>query len=215
MINCYAFGAVPRFAQGLVRDLRVRWALEEAGLPYRVTLVGEYEGVMPLSTYRAIQPFGQVPAIEDGNLRLFESGAIVLHVAERSDTLLPADPAVRAQAIQWIFAALNTIEIPIERLAEIDLFHPDERWAKERRPAAVEFVRRRLATLASCLDGREHLVGSFTAADILMVSVLRVLRHTDLLEEEPVLVAYKQRCEARPAFQKALADQMATFGTAA
>ena len=215
MINCYAFGAVPRFAQGLVRDLRVRWALEEAGLPYRVTLVGEYEGVMPLSTYRAIQPFGQVPAIEDGNLRLFESGAIVLHVAERSDTLLPADPAVRAQAIQWIFAALNTIEIPIERLAEIDLFHPDERWAKERRPAAVEFVRRRLATLASCLDGREHLVGSFTAADILMVSVLRVLRHTDLLEEEPVLVAYKQRCEARPAFQKALADQMATFATAA
>ena len=215
MINCYAFGAVPRFAQGLVRDLRVRWALEEAGLPYRVTLVGEYEGVMPLSTYRAIQPFGQVPAIEDGYLRLFESGAIVLHVAERSDTLLPADPAVRAQAIQWIFAALNTIEIPIERLAEIDLFHPDERWAKERRPAAVEFVRRRLATLASCLDGREHLVGSFTAADILMVSVLRVLRHTDLLEEEPVLVAYKQRCEARPAFQKALADQMATFATAA
>ena len=215
MINCYAFGAVPPFAQGLVRDLRVRWALEEAGLPYRVTLVGEYEGVMPLSTYRAIQPFGQVPAIEDGNLTLFESGAIVLHVAERSDALLPADPAARAQVIQWMFAALNTIEIPIERLAEIDLFYPDERWAKERRPAAVEFVRRPLTTLASCLDGREHLVGTFTAADILMVSVLRVLRHTDLLEEQPVLVAYKQRCEARPAFRKALADQMATFATAA
>jgi glutathione S-transferase len=215
MINCYAFRAVPPFAQGLVRDLRVRWALEEAGLPYRVTLVGEYEGATPLSTYRAVQPFGQVPAIEDGNLTLFESGAIVLYVAERSDTLLPADPAVRAQVIQWMFAALNTIEIPIERLAEIDLFYPDERWAKERRPAAVEFVRRRLATLASCLDGRDHLIGSFTAADILMVSVLRVLRHTDLLEEEPVLVAYKQRCEARPAFQKALADQMATFATAA
>jgi len=215
MINCYAFGAVPPFAQGLVRDLRVRWALEEAGLPYRVTLVGEYEGAMPLSTYRAIQPFGQVPAIDDGNLTLFESGAIVLHVAERSDALLPADPAARAQVIQWMFAALNTIEIPVERLAEIDLFYPDERWAKERRPATIEFVRRRLMTLASCLDGREHLVGTFTAADILMVSVLRVLRHTDLLEEQPVLAAYKQRCEARPAFRKALADQMATFATAA
>jgi glutathione S-transferase len=114
-----------------------------------------------------------------------------------------------------MFAALNTIEIPIERLAEIDLFYPDERWARERRPAAVEFVRRRLATLASCLYGRDHLVGAFSAADILMVSVLRVLRHTDLLDEEPVLVAYKQRCEARPAFQKALTDQMATFATAA
>ena len=215
MINCYAFGAVPPFAQGLVRDLRVRWALEEAGLPYRVTLVGEYEGAMPLSTYRAIQPFGQVPAIDDGNLTLFESGAIVLHVAERSDALLPADPAARAQVIQWMFAALNTIEIPVQRLAEIDLFYPDERWAKERRPAAIEFVRRWLMTLASCLDGREHLVGTFTAADILMVSVLRVLRHTDLLEEQPVLAAYKQRCEARPAFRKALADQMATFATAA
>jgi glutathione S-transferase len=215
MINCYAFGAVPPFAQGLVRDLRVRWAIEEAGLPYRVTLIGDHEGVMPRSAYRAVQPFGQVPAIEDGNLTLFESGAIVLYVGERSDALLPADPAARAQVIQWMFAALNTIEVPIQQLAAIDLFHPDERWAKERRPAAVEFVRTRLATLASCLDGREHLVDAFTAADILMVSVLRILRHTDLLERDPVLVAYKQRCEARPAFRKALADQMATFAPAA
>jgi glutathione S-transferase len=215
MINCYAFGAVPPFAQGLVRDLRVRWALEEAGLPYRVTLIGDREGAIPRSTYRAVQPFGQVPAIEDGHLTLFESGAIVLYVAERSDTLLPDDPPARAHAIQWMFAALNTIEVPIQQLAAIDLFHADEHWAKERRPAVVESVRGRLAALASCLNGRDHLVGSFSAADILMTSVLRILRHTDLLEGERVLVAYKQRCEARPAFKKALADQMAVFASAA
>jgi glutathione S-transferase len=215
MINCYAFGAVPPFAQGLVRDLRVRWALEEAGVPYRVTLVGDHEGTMPRSAYRAVQPFGQVPAIEDGSLTLFESGAIVLYVAERSDTLLPADPAVRAHVIQWMFAALNTVEVPIMRLAEIDLFNPDERWAKERRPAAVQFVRNCLAALAGSLDGHQYLVGSFSAADILMTSVLRILRHTDLLNDEPALVAYKERCEARPAFEKALADQMAVFANAA
>ena len=212
MINCYAFGSVPPFAQGVVRDLRVRWALEEAGLAYRVTLVGEREGAMSPSGYRAIQPFGQVPAIEDGHLTLFESGAIVLYVAQRSDALLPDDPPARAHVIQWMFAALNTIEVPIQRLAEIDLFHPDESWAKQRRPAAVESVRKRLAELASRLDGRDHLVDSFSAADILMTSVLRILRHTDLLDEEPALVAYKQRCEARPAFTQALAGQMAAFG---
>src|SRR5437867_3360768 len=212
MINCYAFGSVPPFAQGLVRDLRVRWVLEEAGLPYRVTLIGERKGTIPRSDYRAIQPFGQVPAIEDGDLTLFESGAIVLYVAQRSDTLFPDDPGPQAHVIQWMFAALNTIEVPIQRLAEIDLFHADESWAKERRPAAVEAVRRRLAELASCLNGRDHLVGSFSAADILLTSVLRILRHTHLLEEEPALVAYQQRCEARPAFKKALAGQMAAFG---
>jgi glutathione S-transferase len=212
MINCYAFRSVPPFAQGLVRDLRVRWALEEAGLPYRVTLIGDREGAMPPSAYRAIQPFGQVPAIEDGDLTLFESGAIVQYIAGRSDALLPDDPPARAHVLQWMFAALNTIEVPIQRLAEIDLFHPGESWAKERRPAAVESVQGRLAELASCLNGHDYLVGSFSAADILMTSVLRILRHTDLLEEAPVLVAYKQRCEARPAFKKALADQMAAFG---
>ena len=215
MINCYAFGAVPTFAQGLVRDLRVRWALEEAGLPYRVTLIGNRPGAISRSDYRAVQPFGQVPAIEDGALRLFESGAIVLYVAERSGNLLPADAPDRALVHQWMFAALNTVEVSIQQLAEIDLFYPDERWAQERRPAAVQSVQTRLATLASCLDGRDYLVGSFSAADILMTSVLRILRHTDLLEGEPVLLAYKQRCESRPAFEKALADQMAVFATAA
>jgi glutathione S-transferase len=211
MINCYAFAAVPPFAQGLVRDLRVRWALEEAGRPYRITLIGDRRGELPASAYRAIQPFGQVPAIEDEDLTLFESGAIVLHIAERSDILLPDDPCARAHVLQWMFAALNTVEVPIQGLAEIDLFYRDQRWAQERHPAAAETVRRRLAELASCLDGRDHLVGTFSAADILMTSVLRILRHTDLLEEQPVLVAYKQRCEARPAFAKALAGQMLAF----
>jgi glutathione S-transferase len=211
MINCYAFDSVPPFAQGLVRDLRARWALEEAGLPYRVTLVGDREGSMRASAYRAIQPFGQIPAIEDGDLTLFESGAIVLYAAERRDALLPDDPHARAHVIQWMLAALNTIEMPIQQLAEIDLFYADQSWAKERRPAAVESVRRRLAQLAARLDGRDHLVEAFSAADILMTSVLRILRHTDLLKEQPVLVAYQRRCEARPAFTKALDGQMAAF----
>ena len=214
MINCYAFGAVPPFAQGLVRDLRVRWALEEAGLPYRVTLVGYGDGAMPLDEYRKIQPFGQIPAIEDGDFRLFESGAIVQYVAERSDRLLPRDASARAHAIQWMFTALNTIEPGIMELAGIDLFYADQAWTKERRPAAVEFVRRRLGELAAALDGREHLVGAFSAADILMTSVLRILRHTELVEEQPPLVAYKERCEGRPAFGKALEGQMAPFRAA-
>jgi glutathione S-transferase len=212
MINCYAFGSVPPFAQGLVRDLRVRWALEEAGVPYRVTLVGDRPGEVSPAAYRAIQPFGQVPAIEDGDLELFESGAIVQYVAERSDVLWPAAPPDRARVSQWMFAALNTIEIPIQELAGLDLFYTDERWAKEHRPGAVEAVRTRLAELAGCLEGREHLIGRFSAADILMTTVLRILRHTDLVDEQRVLADYQQRCEARPAFAKALAGQMAAFG---
>src|SRR2546428_3373261 len=175
MINCYAFGSVPPFAQGLVRDLRVRWALEEADLPYRVTLVGDRETI-PRSAYRAIQPFGQVPAIEDGDLTLFESGAIGLHVAERSDALLPDDPPARAHAIQWMFAALNTIEVPIQQLAEIDLFHPDESWAKQRRPAAVESVRKRLPEPPPPPNGRDHLVDSFSPAALPLTPVPRTLR---------------------------------------
>jgi glutathione S-transferase len=211
MIDCYAFRAVPPAVQGLVRDLRVRWALEEIGLPYRTTLLGIGEGAMPPTAYRALQPFGQVPAIRDGKLTLFESGAIVLYIAERGRGLLPDDPSARAHTIQWMFAALNTIEPRIDELAAIDLFHADQPWAKERRPAVVEGVQVRLSELDSCLHERDHLVGSFTAADILMTSVLRTLRHTDLLETQPVLVAYKERCEARPAFGRALAAHMADF----
>jgi glutathione S-transferase len=211
MINCYAFASVPPFARGLVRDLRVRWALEEAGLPYRVTLVGERPGAVSPAAYRAVQPFGQVPAIEDGDLTLFESGAIVLHVAQRSGTLLPDDARARAHAVQWTFAALNTIEPPIQHLAIVDLFHAGEDWTAAHRPTLVETVRNRLGVLASSLDGRAHLVGTFSAADILMTSVLRMLRHTDLLSEHPALLAYRERCEARPAFGRALEGQMAAF----
>jgi glutathione S-transferase len=211
MINCYAFNAVPPFAQGLVRDLRVRWALEEAGLPYRVTLVGDNGSAMPRSRYNDIQPFGQIPAIDDGDFTLFESGAIVLHVAEQSEKLLPQDPSDRAHVIQWMFAALNSIEPRIQELAGIDLFYTSERWAQERRPAVVQALQQRLAQLAARLDGRDYLVGSFSAADILMTTVLRVVRHTKIVEEVPVLAAYKERCEARPAFTKALAGQMSAF----
>lgn len=211
MITCYAFGMVPPFAQGLVRDVRVRWALEEAGLPYHVKIIGDGDGEVPADRYKSIHPFGQVPAIEDGTLTLFESGAIVMHIAEQGGDLMPSDPAERAHAIQWMFAALNTIEVGIQQLAEIDLFYPDEAWAKARRPGVVAFVQARLATLARSLTGREYLVGRFSAADILMTTVLRILRHTDLVETEPVLKAYKERCEARPAFVKALADHMAAF----
>jgi glutathione S-transferase len=213
MINVYAFGAVPPFAQGVVRDLRVRWALEEAGIPYRVTLVGE-GGTMPRAEYRKVQPFGQIPAIDDGDFVMFESGAIVRYVADRSEKLLPRDPKDGAHVTQWMFTALNTIEPPIQQLAEIDLFYPKEGWAKERRPGAVERVRQRLGELAGALDGREHLVGAFSAADILMTTVLRILRHTDLLKEQPALVAYEERCEGRAAFGKALAGQMSAFAPA-
>ncbi len=211
MINCYAFAAVPPFAQGLVRDLRVRWALEEAGLPYKVTLVGDPSRGITRDAYGKIQPFSQIPAIEDGDLELFESGAIVLHVAEKSDKLLPKDPADRAHAIQWMFAALNSIEPRIQELAGLDLFYASERWAQERRPGAVQAVQQRLAQLADRLDGRAYLVDSFSAADILMTSVLRIIRHTKLVEEVPALTAYKARCEARPAFERALAGQMSAF----
>jgi glutathione S-transferase len=134
-----------------------------------------------------------------------------LHVAERSEALLPRDPAGRARATTWMFAALNTIEPPIMHLATIDLFHPDAEWAKLRRPGAVEAVQGRLAQLAECLRGRDYLEGRFTAGDLLMTTVLRILRHTDLVAQQPALDAYVRRCESRPAFQKALDDQLAAF----
>lgn len=209
MIRVSAFRWVPPFARGVVRDLRVRWALEEAGLPYTARLIGPED--RGSEAYRALQPFGQVPTYEEDGLTLFESGAIVLHVAERSATLLPRDPGRRARVVGWCFAALNTMEPPIQGLAAIDLFHAGEQWATLRRPAAVDAVRTRLKDLARALGAREHLEGDFTAADVLMTSVLRILRHTELVAEEPILAAYQHRCEARPAFQRALAAQLADF----
>lgn len=209
-IRVSAFRWVPPFAQGLVRDLRVRWALEEAGLPYEERLIGpEDQGS---AAYRALQPFAQVPVYEEeGGPTLFESGAIVWHVAERSPALLPAAPDARARALTWMFAALNSVEPPLQNLTELDLFHAGAAWAAERRPALLERATRRLADLARALDGREYLEGRFTAGDLLMTAVLRIPRHLDLVAEIPALDAYRRRCEARPAFRKALADQLATF----
>ena len=209
MIEISAFRWVPPFAQGLVRDLRVRWALEEAGLRYEARLIGFQDQASP--DYRRLQPFGQVPYYKDGALELFETGAIVLHVGERSETLLPADPAGKARAIAWMFAALNSVEPFVMNLASIDLFHPDEQWAKLRRPGAQEMVEKRLADLEAWLGGRDWLEQDFSAGDLLMVSVLRILRHTDLVAQRPALEAYRLRGEARPAFQRALAAQMAPF----
>jgi glutathione S-transferase len=209
MIKVSAFRWVPPFARGLVRDLRVRWALEEAGLGYEERLIGREDQAS--ESYRALQPFGQVPAYEEDGLALFESGAIVLHVAERSEALMPSDPGARARMTTWMFAALNTVEPPIQNLAELDLFHAGEAWTEQRRPAVVEAVKKRLAALSDRLGGRDHLEDRFTAADLLMTTVLRILRHTDLLSQMPSLEAYRLRCEARPAFQKAMTDHLAPF----
>ena len=209
MITVSAFRWVPPFAQGLVRDLRVRWALEEAGLPYEAQLIGpEDQGS---DDYRELQPFGQVPAYRDGEVEIFESGAIVLHIAERSEALMPSDPAGRARTRTWVLAALNSIEPHIQNLAAIDLFHAKEDWTKERRPQVVEMVRKRLAELAAWLDDRDYLEDRFTAGDLMMTTVLRNLRHTDLVAEQPALEAYVKRCEARPAFGRGLEAQMAPF----
>ncbi|HEX8622449.1 MAG TPA: glutathione S-transferase family protein [Allosphingosinicella sp.] len=214
MITVTAFKSVPPFAQGLVRDLRVRWALEEAGLRYAVKLLGD--GDKDGADYRSWQPFGQVPAYEENGLRLFESGAIVLRIAERSETLLPGDPAARARAVEWLFAALNTIEPAIQTVAAIDLFFRGEEWAKLRRPSAEAAARKRLAELAAALGDKAYLDGPrFTAGDLMMATVLRILRHTDLVAEQPALADWLERCEERPAFRRALAGQMADFEPAA
>ena len=209
-IRLTAFNWVPPLAQGLVRDLRVRWALEEAGLAYTENFIAvgdEQNG----ATYRALQPFGQVPAYEEGDFTLFETGAIVLHIGERCPTLLPRDPAKRARAHTWMFAALNSVEPHVQNLATIDLFFPNEEWAKARRPGAEKLAQSRIDAVAASLTGRDYLEGEFTAGDLLMVTVLRFLRHTRMVSGNPVLAAYQARCEARPAFQRALAAQLAPF----
>jgi glutathione S-transferase len=209
MITVTTFAWVPPFAQGLVRDLRVRWALEEAGLPYQVKTIGLGENDTP--EYRAIQPWGQVPVIEDDGLTLFETGAILLHLAERSTALSPTDAAGRAKVAQWICAALNSLEPHIQNLVSIDIFYAEEAWAKARRQGAEDFARMKLASLARRLEGRDYLEDRFTAGDLMMATVLRNLRHTTIVSDDPVLGPYLARCEARPAFQKALADQLALF----
>lgn len=208
-ITITGFRWVPPFAQGIVRDLRVRWALEEAGRPFELRLVKVEDRNSQVN--RQMHPFGMVPAIEAEGLGLFESGAILHHIASGAPALMPADGPDRARTVTWMFAALNTVEPPVQELSVLDLQHGDEAWAKLRRPGAVAVVELRLGALSEWLDGRDYLLGRFTAADILMTTVLRLIRHTDLVAGFPVLDAYVRRCEARPAFQKALADQIAGY----
>jgi glutathione S-transferase len=214
MITISAFKWVPDFARGQVRDLRVRWALEEAGLKYGTRLLAQGEQNKP--DYVALQPFGQVPIFEENGLVLFESGAIVLHIGERSEALLPKDPAARARATQWLVAALNSVEPSIMNVAMIDLFYANEDWAKLRRPGAVEFAQRRLSALSASLGDKPYLDGDrFTAGDLMMTTVLRILKHSDIVTSDARLAAYIERCTARPAYQRAFDAQVGDFQDAA
>jgi glutathione S-transferase len=203
MLTVYAFGNVPAPVIGVTRDLRVLWAAEEAGLPYRVHALDHARGELRGPEYLRVNPFGLVPAIDDEGLRLFESAAIVLYLAEKAQRLLPAEASARARALQWAFAAVDTVESSMLDLFVIDKFHADKAWAKERRPALVATAQKRLASLDLELAGRTYLLGNeFGAPDILMTSALRLLQHTDLLDAAPNVAAYKVRCEARPAWRK-------------
>jgi glutathione S-transferase len=210
MITISAFKSVTEFAYGQVRDLRARWALEEAGMPYKVRLLEQGDQDKP--DYRAMQPFGQVPILEDNGFALFESGAVVLYIGERSETLMPKDPVARAHATQWLIAALSSIEPFLMNVALIDLFYANEEWGKLRRPGAVEFAKRRLAGLSKSLSDKPYLDGEhFTAGDLMMATVLRILKHTDIVTSDTRLAAYIERCTARPAFRRAVDAQIADF----
>ena len=204
-----AFERSPDRGRGLARDMRVRWALEEVGQPYDVRLVSFSEMKQP--TYRALNPFGQIPTYRDGDLTLFESGAIVFHLAEQHAGLLPEDPNARARAITWMFAALNTVEPPIVEWGAAMLFERDKRWHQERLPVLDARVRGRLDELSGHLGQANWLDGAFSAGDLLMVTVLRRLGGWGVLEDYPNLGGYIARGEARPAYQRAFADQLAVF----
>lgn len=204
-----AFERSPDRGRGLARDMRVRWALEEVGQPYDVRLVAFNEMKEP--AHRALHPFGQIPTYEEGDLALFESGAIVFHIAERHAGLLPDDTKARALAIAWMFAALNTVEPPILDREYATLLERDKTWYGERLPVLEDRVRVRLSELSSRLGDADWLDGAFNAGDLLMVTVLRRLSGSGLLERYPNLCAYVARGEARPAHQRAFADQLAVF----
>ena len=204
-----AFRWVPDFAAGLVRDLRIRWALEEIERPYRVRLL---DALNPRpAEYFQEQPFGQVPAYRDDDVQLFESGAILIHLGLQDERLLPSDPNGRGRAIAWLVAALNSVEPSILQLVAVDIFNRGEEWTKERRPQIVEFLETRLRNLSDALGDKEWFEGRFTIGDLMVVAVLRQLRHTDIVSKFPNLAALVARAEARPAFKQALADQLAVF----
>jgi glutathione S-transferase len=208
-----AFASSPDRGRGLARDMRVRWALEEVGQPYGVRLVSFR--AMKEPAHLALHPFGQIPTYEEGDLNLFESGAIVLHIAERHPGLLPGDANARARAVAWMFAALGTVEQPIVERSMATLVERDKAWHVERLPILDDRVRVRLRELSAHLGDADWLDGAFSAADILMVHVLRRLEGSELLDEYPNLAAYIARAAARPAYQRAFAAQLAVFQGAA
>lgn len=214
MITLTTYKWVPDFAQPLMRAFRVRWALEEAGLPYDVrfvTLGAEQKSPEHL----ARQPFGQAPAIEEDGLVLHESGAIALYLAEKSEALMPKDRNGRMRATAWVFSALNTVENYVQQLGSIISSFKDTAWAKEHRPQVEQLVRLRFDQLAHALGDKDYLEGRFTVGDLMMADVLRIIDSTGIINDYPALKAYKASCESRPAFQRAFRAQMEQFAEAA
>lgn len=205
-----AFERSPDGGKGLARDTRVRWALEEVGQPYEVRLVSQQ--AMKEPAHLALQPFGQIPTYEEGDLALFETGAIILHLASRHAGLFPDEAHARARAIAWMFAAVNTVEPPILDLVTVRILERDKPWAKERLPLVEERIRQRLLQLSARLGDADWLDGAFSAGDLMMVSVLLRLRPSGILDQHPSLAAYVARGEARPAYQRAFAAQWAING---
>jgi glutathione S-transferase len=208
-ITITAFESSPDRGKGLARDMRVRWALEEVGQPYDVRLLSFREMKEP--AHLALHPFGQIPTYEDGDLALFESGAIVFHIAERHAGLLPEDANARTRAIAWMFSALSTVEPPILELATARLLEGDKPWSNERLPLVEDRVRKRLGELSPRLGDADWLDGTFSAADLLMVHVLQRLKGSGILDGFSNLSAYVARAEARPAYKRAFAAQLAVF----
>jgi glutathione S-transferase len=211
-VTITAFERSPDGGQGLARDTRVRWALEEVGQPYEVRLVSFRALKEP--AHLALHPFGQIPTYEDGDVALFETGAIVFHIAERHAGLLPKDANARARAITWMFAALNTVEPPILELVTARIFESDKPWAKDRLPLVQDRVRSRLQQLSVRLGDADWLDGAFSAGDLMMVSVLLRLRPSGMLGEFRNLAAYVARGEARPAYKRAFDAQLAAYRAA-
>ncbi|MGX1320415.1 glutathione S-transferase [Bradyrhizobium sp. USDA 377] len=207
-----AFENSPDRGRGQARDMRLRWALEEVGQPYDVRLVSF--AAMKQPAHLALHPFGQIPTYEDGDLALFETGAIVLHIAEHHAGLLPTDANARSRAIAWLFAALNTLEPPIVELGMAMLFERDKSWYAERLPVLQDRVRIRLGELSRHISGADWLDGAFSAGDLMMVTVLRRLNTSGLLDEYPDIAAYVARGEARPGFRRAFDAQLAVFTAA-
>lgn len=206
-ITITAFERSPDGGKGLARDTRVRWALEEAGLPYEVRYLSPR--AMKEPAHLALHPFGHIPTYEEGDLALFESGAIVFHIAERHGGLFPRGPNAKARAVMWMFAAVNEVEPPILELVTVKFLEGDKPWAKERMPLVADRIRHRLEQLSSHLGDAEWLEDEFSAGDLMMVSVLLRTRPSGILDEFPNLAAYVARAEARPAYQRAFAAQLA------